>query len=46
MKIGILASSFNDNGYGRYGDKTYEKLKELGFSATDFNISNTDNNKC
>ncbi len=42
MKIGILASTPHKNGYGRYGDKTYEKLKELGFNASDFNICDTD----
>ena len=42
MKIGISASTFQTDGYGRYGEKTYEKLKELGFDTSDLNMSNTD----
>lgn len=42
MKIGILASTFHKDGYGRYGEKTYEKIKELGFNASDLNICETD----
>ena len=42
MKIGILASTFHKSGYGRYGEKTYEKIKELGFNASDLNICETD----
>ncbi len=42
MEIGILASTFHKTGYGRYGQNTYKKLKELGFDCTDFNICETD----
>ena len=41
MKLGILASTLDKKGYGRYGDDTYKKLKEFGFSATDLNICET-----
>jgi len=42
MKIGILASTLDKNGFGRYGENTYKKVKELGFDCTDFNICETD----
>ena len=42
MKIGICASTFSKNGFGRFGDETYLKLKEYGFSATDFGLENTE----
>lgn len=42
MRIGICASTFSKNGFGRFGDKTYIKLKEYGFSATDFGMADTD----
>lgn len=42
MKIGVLAKTAHKGGYGRYGDETYKKLKELGFEASDFNICETD----
>ena len=40
MRIGISASSFGE-GYGRFGDNAYKKLKEHGFSATDFGMMDT-----
>lgn len=30
------------NGYGRFGNRTYEKLKEQGFSAIDFSMMETE----
>jgi len=42
MKIGILASTLDKNGFGRYGENTYKKVKEFGFDCTDFNICETD----
>lgn len=41
MKIGILASTLDCKGYGRYGAETYKKIKSFGFNTTDFNICNT-----
>ena len=42
MKIGISARIGQKNGFGRYGNDTYKKLKQLGFDTADFNMSNTD----
>lgn len=42
MQIRICASTFDKNGYGRFGNRTYEKLKEQGFSATDFSMMETE----
>lgn len=42
MRIGIAASSLDARGYGRFGNHTYLKLKEYGFSCTDFNMANTE----
>ncbi|MBQ6980130.1 MAG: sugar phosphate isomerase/epimerase [Clostridia bacterium] len=42
MKIGICASTFSKKGFGRFGENTYNKLKEFGFSATDFGMMDTD----
>ena len=42
MRIGISSSTLDRGGYGRFKDKTYEKLKECGFSATDFGMANTE----
>lgn len=36
MKIGIQTSTFDTDGYGRWKDKTYKKLKEHGYACTDF----------
>lgn len=41
MKIGIYASTLDKKGYGRFGEKTYVKLKEYGFSAVDFRMMDT-----
>ena len=41
MKIGIQTGSLDKNGYGRYGEDKYKKLKEFGFSGMDFNMMNT-----
>lgn len=41
MKIGILASTLDRSGYGRYGEETYKRVKAFGFDTTDFNICNT-----
>lgn len=37
-----MASTFHQEGYGRYGDKTYEKIRELGFDSSDFDACETD----
>ena len=42
MKLGITASTLNPSGYGRWGNATYQKLKEHGYSASDFDMANTD----
>jgi len=36
MKTGIMMDT---TGYGRYGDKKYQKLRELGYSCADFSLS-------
>lgn len=41
MKIGNKANTF-DEGYGRWGEDTYKKLKEHGYSCSDFDMSNTE----
>lgn len=40
MKIGIQTNSF-DKGYGRWGEDTYKKLREHGYSCSDFNMCDT-----
>lgn len=45
MKIGIQTSTFDRQGYGRWGDNTYQKLKEHGYSCTDLDLSNTEENE-
>ncbi len=42
MKIGIQASTLEKSGYGRWGEDTYKKLKEHGYSCSDFGMSNTE----
>ena len=42
MKIGINTSSFDKRGFGRFGENTYNELKESGFSAVDFGMMNTE----
>lgn len=41
MKIGVYEGRFG-NGYSRWGDDCYKKMKEHGLSAMDFNMANTD----
>ena len=41
MKIGVIADSMVSTGYGRYGKNVYNKLKEYGFSCSDFNMMST-----
>lgn len=41
MRVGISASSLDKSGYGRYGENTYIKIKEHGYSCTDFNMTDT-----
>lgn len=40
MKIGITANMYK-NGFQRYNDRRYEKLKEFGFACMDFNMADT-----
>lgn len=42
MKTGIRASTFDICGYGRWAEKTYIKLKEHGFSCSDFDMMDTE----
>lgn len=42
MKIGIQTNTLDAAGYGRWKDGAYEKLKEHGFSCSDFEMCNTD----
>lgn len=42
MKLGIQTSSLDKQGYGRWGDQTYRKLKEHGYSCSDFSMADTD----
>lgn len=42
MKIGIRANTAANQGYGRYGENAYKKLKEHGFSCSDFNMIDTE----
>lgn len=42
MKIGVSISPYGKAAYC-YGDEKYEKLRSFGFSAIDFNLSNTKN---
>lgn len=42
MKIGIEASLNDKNGYGRWGEYTYKKLREHGYSCSYYNMSDTD----
>lgn len=41
MRIGISASSLDREGFGRFGDETYLKLRAHGFDCTDFNMADT-----
>ena len=42
MKIGIQTNLFDVQGYGRWGENAYKKLKEHGFSCSDYSMANTD----
>ena len=42
MKIGICGSTFDRNGYGRWGEDTYKKIKEHGFLYSDCDIADTE----
>ena len=41
MKIGIQTDLLDTNGYGRWKDKTYMKLREHGYNCSDFSMANT-----
>ncbi len=41
MKLGLSAKMRHDL-YGRWGDKHYEKLKELGYDCVDLDLANTE----
>lgn len=42
MKIGIQTSTFDVQGYGRWKENTYKKLKEHGYSCSDFCMAESD----
>ena len=42
MKTGNMASTLDVTGYGRWGEDTYKKLREHGYSASYFNMMDTD----
>lgn len=42
MKIGMQTSTFDKQSYGRYGENTYKKLKEHGYSCSDFCMVESD----
>lgn len=42
MKIGIQFVALNKENYGRFSDKAYLKMKEHGYAAVDFSLSDTD----
>ncbi len=42
MKIGITTNSLDKLGYGRWGEEMYMKLKDHGYSCTDYNMSSTE----
>ena len=41
MKIGINTSTLESDGYDRYGDQVYQKLKEQGYDAADVSLAQT-----
>lgn len=41
MKIGIQTTTLDKNGYGRWGEAAYQKLKEHGYDCSDFDMANT-----
>ena len=42
MRIGIGTNLLDQTGYGRFGSMMYQKLKEYGYSCTDYSTSNTE----
>ena len=42
MKIGIRADTLDVGSYGRWGELTYKKLRELGFECSDYNMMSTE----
>lgn len=42
MKIGIQSNLLDKNGYGRWGENTYKKLKEHGYSCSDYDMADTE----
>lgn len=42
MRIGISIKPWNEGGYGRFGERTYKKLKEHGYSCVDYDMADTD----
>jgi len=42
MKIGIRADTLDKGSYGRWGELTYKKLKEHGYSYSDYNMMTTE----
>lgn len=42
MRIGIALDVLNDKSYSRFGEEMYFKLRDHGFSAVDFSLSDTD----
>lgn len=41
MRIGTTVKYY-DKSFGRYGDRMFDKIKELGFDYVDFNLSDTE----
>lgn len=41
MKIGVSTNLSDKKGYARWGEDMYKKLKEHGFSCTDYNMADT-----
>lgn len=41
MKLGIQTNLFDTTGYGRWKEDMYKKLKEHGYSCTDYNMAST-----
>ena len=42
MKTGIATCTLDVNGYGRWKEDTYKKIKEHGYDCSDFDIADTD----
>lgn len=41
MRIGIQTTTLDKNGYGRWKEQAYQKLKEHGYNCSDFDMANT-----